>query len=112
MLEVGGFDGIEVTEASLRDGVFLDRVLLVGEEPLLHDVREAAVRNLAIQYESDIAHVEHVARLALQMFDSLVDGGLFEPTARRARAAVGRRDAPRRGDDDLLRRPPQALATT
>ena len=43
------------------------------------DVREAAVRNLAIQYESDMAHVEHVARLALQMFDSLADGGLFEP---------------------------------
>ncbi len=78
-LEVGGFDGIEVTEASLRDGVFLDRVLLVGEEPLLPDVREAAVRNLAIQYESDMAHVEHVARLALQMFDSLASGGLFEP---------------------------------
>jgi exopolyphosphatase/guanosine-5'-triphosphate,3'-diphosphate pyrophosphatase len=37
------------------------------------------VRNLAVQYESDLAHVEHVALLALQMFDSLVDGGLFEP---------------------------------
>jgi exopolyphosphatase / guanosine-5'-triphosphate,3'-diphosphate pyrophosphatase len=37
------------------------------------------VHNLAVQYESDFAHVEHVARLSLQMFDSLVDGGLFEP---------------------------------
>jgi exopolyphosphatase / guanosine-5'-triphosphate,3'-diphosphate pyrophosphatase len=79
VLEVGRFDGIEVTEASLRDGVFLDRVLLAGGDPLLPDVREAAVRNLAIQYESDMAHVEHVALLALQMFDSLVTGGLFEP---------------------------------
>jgi exopolyphosphatase / guanosine-5'-triphosphate,3'-diphosphate pyrophosphatase len=26
-----------------------------------------------------MAHVEHVARLSLQMFDSLVAGGLFEP---------------------------------
>jgi exopolyphosphatase / guanosine-5'-triphosphate,3'-diphosphate pyrophosphatase len=79
VLDVGAFEGIEVTEASLRDGVFLDRVLLAGQEPLLADVREAAVRNLAIQYESDMAHVEHVALLALQMFDSLTDGGLFEP---------------------------------
>jgi exopolyphosphatase/guanosine-5'-triphosphate,3'-diphosphate pyrophosphatase len=79
VLEVGGFHGIEVTEASLRDGVFLERVLLAGEDPLLPDVREAAVRNLAIQYESDMAHVEHVARLALQMFDSLADGGMFAP---------------------------------
>jgi exopolyphosphatase / guanosine-5'-triphosphate,3'-diphosphate pyrophosphatase len=79
VLDVGDFDGVEVTAASLRDGVFIDRVLLAGEEPLLPDVREAAVRNLAIQYESDMSHVEHVSRLALQMFDSLADGGLFGP---------------------------------
>ena len=79
VLEVGGFDGIEVTEAGLRDGVFLAGTLLAGREPLFDDVRQTAVRNLAIQYESDMAHVEHVARLSLQMFDSLVAGGLFEP---------------------------------
>jgi exopolyphosphatase/guanosine-5'-triphosphate,3'-diphosphate pyrophosphatase len=81
VLEVGGFDGIEATEAGLREGVFLARVLLAGSEPLLPDVRGAAVRNLAIQYQSDMAHAEHVALLSLQMFDSLVAGGLFEPQA-------------------------------
>jgi exopolyphosphatase/guanosine-5'-triphosphate,3'-diphosphate pyrophosphatase len=81
VLEVGSFDGIEVTEAGLRDGVFLARTLLAGGEPLLPNVREAAVRNLAFQYESDMAHVEHVAKLALQMHDSLVKAGLFEPAA-------------------------------
>ncbi len=80
VLEIGSFDGLEVTEASLRDGVFLARTLLADrEEPLLEDVREAAVRNLAVQYESDMAHVEHVALLSLQMFDSLVAAELFEP---------------------------------
>jgi exopolyphosphatase / guanosine-5'-triphosphate,3'-diphosphate pyrophosphatase len=79
VLELGDFEGIEATEAGLREGVFLARTLLAGGEPLFDDVREAAVGNLAIQYESDITHVEHVARLALQMFDSLVGGGLFEP---------------------------------
>jgi exopolyphosphatase/guanosine-5'-triphosphate,3'-diphosphate pyrophosphatase len=78
VLELGEFEGIEVTEAGLRDGVFLARTLLAGQEPLLRDVREAGVQNLAVQYESDLAHVEHVARLSLQMFDSLVTGGLFE----------------------------------
>ena len=78
LLELGGFNGIEVTEAGLRDGVFLARTLLAGGEPLLPDVRGAAVGNLAIQYESDMAHVEHVAHLSLQMFDSLVAGGLFK----------------------------------
>jgi exopolyphosphatase / guanosine-5'-triphosphate,3'-diphosphate pyrophosphatase len=85
VLEVGGFAGLEVTEASLRDGVFLARELLASEpgadgEPLFEDVRAAAVRNLAIQYESDLPHVEHVAMLSLQMFDSLAEGGLFEPS--------------------------------
>jgi exopolyphosphatase/guanosine-5'-triphosphate,3'-diphosphate pyrophosphatase len=76
---LGGFDGIEATEAGLREGVFFARTLLAGNRPLFDDVRGAAVRNLAIQYESDIAHVEHVAKLSLQMFDSLVDASLFAP---------------------------------
>ncbi len=79
VLEIGSFEGIEATEAGLRDGVFLGRTLIGSEEPLFADVREAAVRNLAIQYESDLAHVEHVALLALEMHDSLVSAGLFEP---------------------------------
>ena len=69
-----------MTEAGLRDGVFLARELLAdAPEPLFDDVRVAGVRNLAIQYESDLPHVEHVALLSLQMFDSLAAGGLFEP---------------------------------
>jgi exopolyphosphatase/guanosine-5'-triphosphate,3'-diphosphate pyrophosphatase len=79
VVELGGFDGLEATEAGLRDGVFLARTMLADGEPLFDDVREAAVRNLAIQYESDMTHVEHVARLALQMHDSLVKQKLFAP---------------------------------
>jgi exopolyphosphatase/guanosine-5'-triphosphate,3'-diphosphate pyrophosphatase len=79
VVALGGFDGIEATEAGLREGVFFARTLLDPENPLFEDVRAAAVRNLAIQYESDMAHVKHVAKLSLQMFDSLVDAGLFEP---------------------------------
>jgi exopolyphosphatase/guanosine-5'-triphosphate,3'-diphosphate pyrophosphatase len=79
VLECGGFDGIEATEAGLREGVFFERELLSGGSPLFEDVRASAVRNLAIQYESDLEHVEHVAQLSLQMFDSLVEGELFEP---------------------------------
>ena len=80
VVELGGFAGIEVTEASLRDGVFLAREFLAdAPEPLFDDVRVAGVRNLATQYESDLPHVEHVAALSLQMFDSLAAGGLFTP---------------------------------
>jgi len=79
LVQFGGFAGIEATEAGLREGLFLARTLLASSEPLFDDVRAAAVRSLAIQYESDLVHVEHVATLALQMFDSLVIGGLFTP---------------------------------
>jgi exopolyphosphatase/guanosine-5'-triphosphate,3'-diphosphate pyrophosphatase len=79
VVDLGNFSGIEVTEAGLREGLFLARTLLPGPEPLFDDVREAAVRSLAVQYESGLVHVEHVATLALQMFDSLVGGNVFSP---------------------------------
>jgi exopolyphosphatase/guanosine-5'-triphosphate,3'-diphosphate pyrophosphatase len=80
VLELGGFEAIEATEAGLREGVFFARTLLERQpEPLFDNVRDAAVRNLAVQYESDMPHVEHVALLSLQMFDSLVAQGLLEP---------------------------------
>jgi exopolyphosphatase/guanosine-5'-triphosphate,3'-diphosphate pyrophosphatase len=82
VLERGGFDGIEATEAGLREGVFFERELLAGTSPpLFEHVRASAVHNLAVQYESDFEHVEHVAQLSLQMFDSLVEDGLIDPEA-------------------------------
>jgi len=81
VLEVSDATGIEATEAGLREGVFLARELLAGREPLFPDVREAAVRNLAIQYESDLVHVEHVAELSLGLFDSLSSQGTIQALA-------------------------------
>jgi exopolyphosphatase/guanosine-5'-triphosphate,3'-diphosphate pyrophosphatase len=81
VLELGNYDGIEVTEASLREGVFFARTLLPKGEHLLADVRTQAVHNLAIQHESDIPHVQHVATLCLQMFDSLAHASIFTPAS-------------------------------
>ncbi|HEX8207478.1 MAG TPA: Ppx/GppA phosphatase family protein [Solirubrobacteraceae bacterium] len=74
VLREGGFDAIEVTEAGLREGVFFERHL--APSGLFGDVRGASVRNLAVQYSADeLKHVEHVAELALGMFDDLVRAG-------------------------------------
>jgi exopolyphosphatase / guanosine-5'-triphosphate,3'-diphosphate pyrophosphatase len=81
VVELGGFDGIEVTRAGLREGVFFSRRLLRGSAPLLADVRVASIRNLALQFDADITHADHVARLALQLHDSLVAEGVVEPAA-------------------------------
>ncbi len=39
VVEMGGFDGIEATEAGMREGVFFARTLLDPDEPLFEDVR-------------------------------------------------------------------------
>ena len=83
VLEAGGYDGVEVTEAGLREGVFFERHL--APTGLFEDVRRDSVLNLHAQYDGvDERHVEHVARLALQMFDDLAEAGLHEadPEAR------------------------------
>jgi exopolyphosphatase / guanosine-5'-triphosphate,3'-diphosphate pyrophosphatase len=71
VLRAGGFDALETTEAGLREGVFFDRLLADAEPPLFADVRRASVLNMASQYRVDVEHTEHVASLALGMFDEL-----------------------------------------
>jgi exopolyphosphatase/guanosine-5'-triphosphate,3'-diphosphate pyrophosphatase len=78
VMEAGGFEGMEVTEAGLREGVFFERHL-DGDPPLFEDVRRASVINLAAQYGMDpdsSPHTAHVAHLALGLFDELAAAGL------------------------------------
>jgi exopolyphosphatase/guanosine-5'-triphosphate,3'-diphosphate pyrophosphatase len=75
VMDVGGFPEVEATEAGLREGVFLESLLGDRDPPLLGDVRRASVGNLAAQYGTDFAHAEHVARLALEMWDDLATAG-------------------------------------
>lgn len=83
-LQAGGFEQLEVTEAGLREGVFFERLLAGSgtltkastgsadrDLPLFADLRRTSVLNLAAQYQPDVAHTDHVANLALSMFDEL-----------------------------------------
>jgi exopolyphosphatase/guanosine-5'-triphosphate,3'-diphosphate pyrophosphatase len=76
VLDGGEFGALEVTEAGLREGIFFERYLAPDE--LFADVRGASVRNLAHQYPIDPPHVKHVAALALQMQDALVEQGVLD----------------------------------
>ncbi len=78
VLELGDFDAIEATQAGLREGIFFERYLAERDPPLFEDVRRASVRNLAAQYHADSAHTEHVAALALGLFDDLAVAGLHD----------------------------------
>ena len=81
VLDVGGFDAIEVTEAGLREGAFFEELLAGTDPPLLPDVRAASVRNLAAQYHPDAEHTAHVARLALEIWDALAQAGVHRGDA-------------------------------
>ncbi len=76
VMELGGFQALEVTEAGLREGVFYSTLLAGEDPPLFEDVRHEAVCNLAAQYHADFTHTEHVARLALRIWDELADAGV------------------------------------
>jgi exopolyphosphatase/guanosine-5'-triphosphate,3'-diphosphate pyrophosphatase len=75
VMEAGGFDVLETTEAGLREGVFFASLLAPADPPLFEDVRRASVHNLAAQYGASEAHVGRVARLALELWDELASAG-------------------------------------
>jgi exopolyphosphatase / guanosine-5'-triphosphate,3'-diphosphate pyrophosphatase len=78
VLEAGGIERLETTEAGLREGVFFERLLADRDPPLFEDVRRTSVMNMAAQYQVDGEHTRHVAALALGMFDELARLGLHE----------------------------------
>ncbi len=75
-LDSGGFDGIEVTEAGLREGVFFER--LIGKPELFDDVRRESVENLAHRFNTEPEHVGRVAALSRDVFDGLAAAGLHD----------------------------------
>jgi exopolyphosphatase / guanosine-5'-triphosphate,3'-diphosphate pyrophosphatase len=83
VLRAGAFEGLETTEAGLREGVFFERLLAENWQAsdsslLFEDVRRTSVLNLAGRYHLDPAHTRHVAGLALGMFDELARLGLHD----------------------------------
>jgi exopolyphosphatase/guanosine-5'-triphosphate,3'-diphosphate pyrophosphatase len=71
VMEAAGVGELQVTEAGLREGVFFSSYLAAYDPPRFPDVRKASVWNLANQYQGHLAHAEHVARLAVRLWQSL-----------------------------------------
>src|SRR4051794_4079640 len=84
VMEIGGLDALEVTDAGLREGAFFSVLLEDRDPPLFDDVRRASVLNLAAQYDADMSHAEHVAELALHLWDAMAAAGAH-PGAREER---------------------------
>jgi len=76
VMERVGADGLEICSQGLREGLFYERFLGPREPPLFADVRRAHVLNVARIYRYDAPHAEHVARLALNLYEELARLGL------------------------------------
>ncbi len=78
VMDAGGFEVIEVTEAGLREGVFFERFLDGVHPALIDDVRGQSVDNLARRYGHAGVHAKHVEHLSLELYDGLADAELVE----------------------------------
>ena len=106
-LEHLGVDGIEICAQGLREGIFYERFLAPADPPLIGDVRRQSVLNLVDIYrgERPTPSMSPSSRWPCTTSAWL---GIGPWSTRRARAALGGRDAARRGRDGRLQRPPQA----
>ncbi len=67
-----GFDSLTISSQGMREGLFYERFLPQVEGlPVLADVRQASVLNLAHLYHFQEQHARHVAQLTLSMFDQM-----------------------------------------
>ena len=78
LLQAAAVDRVEVCAEGLRWGVFWEAFLEPADPPLVPDVRETSVRDLAEVYGYDRPHCEQVSRLALEVFDGLARLGVHD----------------------------------
>ena len=71
MLRYSGFSTITITRQGLREGLFYERFLADQAQPIIKDLRRFSVENLARNFNNYDDHTQHVAFLALRMFDQL-----------------------------------------
>jgi exopolyphosphatase/guanosine-5'-triphosphate,3'-diphosphate pyrophosphatase len=79
-----GIKEMVLSEYALREGVFLDTIARQrgGSLPHLRDVARRSAVDLMTACDEDPVHSEHVARLALELFDATADRHGLGPDAR------------------------------
>lgn len=76
VMDVLGADAVSVCSQGLREGMFNEYRLAPADPPLVPDVRRTTILNMADNYHVDRIHADHVARLALEIFDGTAHLGL------------------------------------
>ncbi len=76
VMDILGAPFIRVCGQGLREGLFQERRLQPASPPLVPDVRRSTVLNLVENYSVDRIHADHVARIAIAIFDATAHSGL------------------------------------
>nr|VFJ66103.1 MAG: exopolyphosphatase / guanosine-5'-triphosphate,3'-diphosphate pyrophosphatase [Candidatus Kentron sp. FM]VFJ73631.1 MAG: exopolyphosphatase / guanosine-5'-triphosphate,3'-diphosphate pyrophosphatase [Candidatus Kentron sp. FM]VFK17530.1 MAG: exopolyphosphatase / guanosine-5'-triphosphate,3'-diphosphate pyrophosphatase [Candidatus Kentron sp. FM] len=66
-----GFEAATISRYGLREGVFCEHFLADQPAPVIDNLRDFSVLSLARTFSGDEIHSQHVARLALRLFDDL-----------------------------------------
>jgi exopolyphosphatase / guanosine-5'-triphosphate,3'-diphosphate pyrophosphatase len=69
-------DRLEVSAQGLREGLFYEQLLAPLNPPVMADVRQTSVLNVARIYRFEEAHSRHVAHLAVRILDEMGRLGL------------------------------------
>lgn len=70
LLRRSGSSGITISSQGLREGLFYNH-FVAADPPLIENVREFSVQNMARNYYDNPKHNEHVRTLSLMLFDQL-----------------------------------------
>jgi exopolyphosphatase/guanosine-5'-triphosphate,3'-diphosphate pyrophosphatase len=69
LMTKGGFEELTVSGEGLREGLFYEHFLADQETPVLEDVRQFSIQNLAHLYTYEETHSLKVQELSLSLFD-------------------------------------------
>lgn len=71
ILEQIGAPGVRISGTGLREGIFYEYLFKDWDEKIVENVTEHSVQNFMDLYQVRRYHAEHVAKLALSLFDQL-----------------------------------------
>lgn len=89
LVSAGGFSHVTISQQGLREGLFYERFLAGQPQPVLHDLRQFSVFNLARNFNCLNAHSQHVTALCLSLFDQLAAAHRLDPSYRDLLWAAG-----------------------
>jgi exopolyphosphatase/guanosine-5'-triphosphate,3'-diphosphate pyrophosphatase len=89
LLAHSSFSSVIISQQGLREGLFFQRFLADQPQPVISDLRQFSVLNLARNFDNDNVHTRHVTALSLCLFDQLQEAHGLDESYRQLLWAAG-----------------------